>query len=89
MHLVVQIIRRQRRIRRLQSLSQYTRQAVVSKNLTNAQADWFVDWQVANLRLAAPVETVMGDGQYVEGLTLDIDGRVRPVDAVDIGASQY
>lgn len=61
----------------------------MSNNLTNAQAEWFVDWHVTNLRFLAPVDSVVGDGQYVEGLTLDIDGRLRPVDAVDIGASQY
>lgn len=78
-------------------MSQYTRQAlgtqqiqaVVSNNLTNAQAEWFVDWQVANLRFLAPVDSVVGGGKYVEGLTLDIDGRLRAVDAVDIGAAQY
>lgn len=44
---------------------------------------------MAILRFLAPVDSVVGGGQYVEGLTLDIDGRLRAVDAVDIGAAQY
>ena len=61
--------------------------AVVSNNLTQAQATWFVAPNQGNLHLNYDVHSVIGRGTLQTGALHDIDGDVRPANC-DLGADE-
>lgn len=62
----------------------------VASNLTSALASWFVNASAGNLRLAIAQGAVVDKGQFVSGLTDDLDGDSRPQgDGIDIGADEF
>lgn len=62
----------------------------VVNNITNAQADWFVDPAAGNLYLSGAIQEVVDKGQEIEGLYNDFYGKERPRgDGYDIGADEY
>ncbi|MFO6424983.1 right-handed parallel beta-helix repeat-containing protein [Motilimonas sp. KMU-193] len=63
-------------------------QANVEFNVTNAQSDWFINAVAGDLHLAKAIDTVVGKGTPLEGVTTDIDGQTRDTNAPDIGADE-
>jgi len=63
--------------------------ATVQKNVTNAQAAWFVNPTLGNLHLASALPTVVDQGQTLTDVMEDIDCEARPQGrAYDIGADE-
>jgi len=58
-------------------------------NVTDAEADWFVDPTAGNLHLTSSVPSVVDRGQTLADVADDIDGQTRPQGpAYDIGADE-
>lgn len=64
--------------------------AVLSNNLANAQASWFVNAPLGDLHLVSTAGAVIDQAVSVAAVTGDIDGDSRPYGAApDIGADEY
>ncbi len=63
---------------------------VVTHNITDAAASWFVNPRAGDLRLARPVAQVMAAGLPIPALTDDFSGHSRPAGVrPDIGADEW
>ena len=63
---------------------------LLSHNITNAAADWFVDGKNGDLHLRMEKTGVTGAALPLAGLTDDYDMQTRPLGAgPDIGADEY
>jgi len=64
--------------------------ANVSGNVTNAQADWFVNVELGDLHLVETATSVMDRTTSFAGVTDDVDGACRPAGpTADVGAHEY
>ena len=64
--------------------------ANVSGNVTNAQADWFVNAERGDLHLVETATSVIDRATSLAGVTDDIDGACRPAGpTADVGAHEY
>ena len=64
--------------------------ANVSGNVTNAQADWFVNAELGDLHLVERATSVIDQAASLAGVTDDIDGACRPAGpTADVGAHEY
>jgi len=61
----------------------------ISHNVTNAEADWFVN-PSSDLHLSSAISNVVDQGRTIPGLTMDFDGDSRPQGyGIDIGADEW
>lgn len=61
----------------------------VHTNVTSAQALWFTDVAAGDLHLAYDIPTVLNSGAAIEGLSVDYDNQLRPMESVnEIGADE-
>jgi hypothetical protein len=64
--------------------------ANVSGNVTNAQADWFVNAELSDLHLVGTASSAIDQATSLAGVTDDIDGACRPAGpTADVGAHEY
>lgn len=63
-------------------------QAQLRANYLLAKSSWFVNPAVGDLHLRVPALEIVGQAQYVEGVSDDWDGEPRPRAGSDIGADQ-
>ena len=62
----------------------------MTTNYITALSTWFTDPAACNLHLASSVASVVNAGTTISGLTIDIDGDLRPIGAAyDLGADEY
>jgi len=64
--------------------------AVLSGNVTNAAASWFVDATGGDLHLVASASAAIDSATLLPAVSSDIDGDPRPVGArADVGADEF
>ncbi|MBN2002700.1 MAG: hypothetical protein JXA21_05030 [Anaerolineae bacterium] len=64
--------------------------ATQSGNLTNGQANWFVNTAANDLHLVATASEALDQVEAPTGVSTDIDGDIRPIGAAsDVGADEY